>query len=652
MGNIHDESLEKKRNFSKPALDYFYQIKKILRNNYLKYDDNDINLETSLQKKSFEQTKNKQIEIINYYWKDFLYEWLEKQDMKNKKLWAKELISFLNSEFFLNEKKFQSKFFYEDFAIQTLPKIIEEYEINIIENENNILNFNTTKIRDSKKNEIELDVTENLGGSFLEMNYDDLLPDDPQIKYQKGRMLVKKYVKIFKSHLFDNNNHPIVIIISNFNKIFCKHIKNQINQIRNDFQEQKINYENYNKLFKELELKSTKDLQKFIIKMENTLKLFYTNCINFQSFENEKDELTNLITNLVFKTGKLYETFFELYSESLNKILKDLQDKLEYLKDVKPEDLGIQKQFCLDELTLRFQKEILEQKRKEKNKLNSIQEDIKENENEDENDDDEDNNNNTFDNKNINKEEEINTKINNNNLNNNIINNDNNNDINISQDDNYISGKKNNQEDLFEDAELNSIFPIRYTVTCFNKKKLLFPKLHQKLRDTIGLKNENITETINNKQIPIPYGPGINLLRSIKKFKTPFEKMMIIASISDKITECASDFWKDMEQYIKKDLLCIEADELMTIFLFIIIKSKMPELAIFAKMIKNFTTSTTRGTMIGYYYTTLEATIAYIEELKDINEVLKKKEQLLNARTSIRDSIRNSIRNSISGSKL
>ena len=646
MGNINDIKSKKIHKFSKPVQEYFYQIKKILRNNYLKYDDNDVNLETSLQKKSFEQTNTNPIEIINYNWKDFLYEWLDELINKKETFWANELKTFLNSEFFLNEKKFQSKFFYEDFAIQTLPKIIEEYEINVIESENNILNLNSNEIKDSNKNEIELDVTENLGGSFIEMNYDDLLPDDPQIKYQKGRNLVKKYVKIFKSHLFDNNDHPIVIIISNFNKIFCKHIKNEINKIRNDFQEQKINLENCNKLFVALEKKSTKELQNFIMKMENTLKLFYTNCINFQSFENEKDELTNLVTNLVFKTGKLYETFYELYNESLNKVLKDLQDKLEYLKDVKPEDLGIQKQFCLDELTLRFQKEILEQKRKEKNKLNSIQEDAKENEEENYNED----NNNTFDNNinnntfnNNNKQEEINTNINNNN---------NNNEVNISQDDNYISGKKNVNEDLFEDNELNQIFPIRYTVNSFNKKKLLFPKLHQKLRDTIGIKNENITETINNKQIPIPYGTGINLLRSIKKFKTPFEKMMIIASISDKITECASDFWKDMEKYIKKDLLCIEADELMTIFLFIIIKSKMPELAIFAKMIKNFTTSTTRGTMIGYYYTTLEATIAYIEELKDINEVLKKKEQLLNARISLRDSIRNSIRNSIRSSKL
>ena len=111
--------------------------------------------------------------------------------------------------------------------------------------------------------------------------------------------------------------------------------------------------------------------------------------------------------------------------------------------------------------------------------------------------------------------------------------------------------------------------------------------------------------------------------------------MMIIASISDEITECVNNFWNDMNKYIKSTFLNIEADELMTIFLFIIIKSGMPELTIYAKMIKNFTSSTTRGTMIGYYYTTLEASIAYIEELKDTNELVKQKEQLATARFSL-----------------
>ena len=682
MGNTHKIIKDDNIILSKSEIDYFHQIKKILRKNYKNFDDNDTNLETSLQKKSFEQTNRKETIIYNYYWKDFLYEWLEKQKLKNN-FWAK-LILILDEEYFLNENKFQSIFFYEDFAIQTIPKIIEQNNNNFNYNNNNF-NFNNNN-EISNKNEIELDVTENLGGSFLEMNNtEDLLPDDPQLKYQKGRILVKKYIKIFKKHLFEYNNHPIVVIVRNFNKIFCDFTRNKLNEIRNDFQSQKIKFEEFNKKVIELEKKLTKTLQKFIIKMENTLKLFYTNCINFSVFEHEKDELTNLITNLVFKTGKLYETIYELYNESLNKTIKDLQDKLEYLKDIKPEDLDIKKQFCLDEVTLKFQKEILEEKRKEKNKLKSIIE----NENEENENENEDNNNNNDDDDgdDLNKTDIINTNvnnknnnnyINNNNINNNNINNNKNNNINnninnnnnninnnnnninnnnntniiidntnsinssiLSQDDNYITGPKKNPSNSNFDIPPDSSFPLRYTVN-INNPRYLFPNLHKQLRDTIGITTDNITETIKNKKIPTPYQPGINLLRSIKKYKTPFEKMMIIASISDTITECASTFWKEMKNYIKKDLLCIEADELMTIFLFIIVKSKMPELAIFAKMIKHFTTSTTRGTMIGYYYTTLEATIAYIEELKDINEVIKKKEFGGGFRESIRNSIRNS----------
>jgi len=78
-----------------------------------------------------------------------------------------------------------------------------------------------------------------------------------------------------------------------------------------------------------------------------------------------------------------------------------------------------------------------------------------------------------------------------------------------------------------------------------------------------------------------------------------------------------------MEKYIKSDFLSIKGNELMTIFLYIIIKIQMSEISIFDKMIKNFTISTTKLTTIVYYYFTLESTIFYIEELTDIKEVIK-----------------------------
>ena len=120
-----------------------------------------------------------------------------------------------------------------------------------------------------------------------------------------------------------------------------------------------------------------------------------------------------------------------------------------------------------------------------------------------------------------------------------------------------------------------------------------------------------------------PYETAIQLIKQIKNFKTPFEKMMIIANISNEITDCINDFWQEMEEYIKKEYLNIEEEQIMTIFIYIIIKSGIIDIFVHCKMIKLFTTCTTKSSMIGYYYSTVEAGITYIKTLKDIDELFK-----------------------------
>jgi hypothetical protein len=104
--------------------------------------------------------------------------------------------------------------------------------------------------------------------------------------------------------------------------------------------------------------------------------------------------------------------------------------------------------------------------------------------------------------------------------------------------------------------------------------------------------------------------------------------MMIIASISTEITESVNMYWKDMEKVITSSLLNIDADELMTIFIFTILKSQMAEILIHSKFIKEFTTSTTQSTMIGYYYTTIEASLIYIMDTRDKSDLLKKEKRI------------------------
>ena len=127
------------------------------------------------------------------------------------------------------------------------------------------------------------------------------------------------------------------------------------------------------------------------------------------------------------------------------------------------------------------------------------------------------------------------------------------------------------------------------------------------------------------------YEQAIKMLKSINRYRVPFEKMILIATLASEITECVNEFWKDFENIITSSLLNIDADELMTIFIFVVIKSHMPDLLIHSKIIKEFTTSNSRSTMIGYYFTTLEASIIYILSTKDKESLRSKDGNLFNS---------------------
>ena len=125
--------------------------------------------------------------------------------------------------------------------------------------------------------------------------------------------------------------------------------------------------------------------------------------------------------------------------------------------------------------------------------------------------------------------------------------------------------------------------------------------------------NINI-DTIINKN-PIHYlTASIKKIKQLDNIKVPYVKMMKIASISSTITKNINIFWKGMEKYINPYFLNITADELIIIYLFIIIKSDYPKILIHEKLIQEFTTRTTKSTTIGYYNTTINASIEYINK--------------------------------------
>ena len=634
---------------------YFFRVNKLLRNSYINNMYNDANLNNSLELKSFKSNPTHPKNSGDISWLEYITNYIEDVKFKSNYSWCDELLFFISEQSFISETKYSSIFFYNEYLIKTIPKVL--CDDKDIDNDENIIEVDKVENAYNSKKAInleELDITANLGGSYLDLNTDDLLPEDPMIEYQKRRKLVKKYVKIFREHIYKNSEHPIMCIITGFNKIFCRYINTKLKNLENQLRKNEISVDVYNTSLTQLENEITTNLQNFIIHMHCTLKLFYSTVIDYTPFQEEKDDLFNMLITLFFKTGNLYETLYDLYNVAFSKQVQDLQDKLINLRNVKPKSLNVQVKFCLDDDTLELQKKILKEKREEKNKKEEEQEKLSQEKKKDSSKDI-----NTNANTNTNKilntsknqiketktneldlikegddeeekddedEEEINTKPKDNPHN----------------DSGYLLEKiglldDSKEENSNDNVPLFSGFSqFRNTVNSFNNKKFMFPKLHNKLRDTIAIKDDYINEAKAVGKLPVPYLSAIKLLSTLKKYKAPFEKIVIIAAISDQITESATTFWSEMEKYIKKDFLSIEVDEMMAIFLFIVIRCQMPEIIIFSKMINNFTTPNTRSFSISYNFTLLEASLEYISSLRDLKELVKDDvKQLKDARKSL-----------------
>jgi hypothetical protein len=576
----------------------------------------------------------------------------------------------LDEEYFLAENKYLSQFFFEEYGILSIPDCICKKK-----KRDRKINVNTSM----------LNVTQNLGGSFGESFNVDSEQDSAGFKYKEFRNKVKRYIMNFKEHIL-NKDHPINIVAQIFESVWVDYVNKKMQIMEQKYPE--TTEENKYSIEKDI-AELTYQFQRFVIKLQICLKLFYSRTINYSFFNEEKDELINLITTLIFRTGKIYDTMFSLYRFSLRREIHDMTIKYEKLKKITPEDLGVARQFCLDKTTLEMQEEILQkalkdcenegenEKEKENNKgayeinlsENKMEkrkittlikivedkkrripkpgqrnmEDLKVNL-------DFDDDNSDSDKMNINRNDSV--FIDNNNIigsilpklgendiyassvnvsvdnitlhkgnfnindpdedlltSNNIINTNENKDKNNPQ--NYLFGKKSGGSQ--DEYDSNVIVRDSNAV-----QKNIVPFIPEKFIGRVSYMRKN-----NDDFISYPYETAIQLLKQIRKYKTPFEKMMIIASISNEITDCINDFWGQMESYIKKDLLGIEAEQIVTIFIYIIIQSGIIDIFVHCKMIQFFTTCTTKSSTIGYYYSTVEASITFIRTLKNVDELFK-----------------------------
>jgi hypothetical protein len=536
MGNKNNIDSLSNYNISSTGKNYLKAVKKGMKILSNKLENNQNNIYKALEKKYFDKIINfRKIQSIkdlnklnNINWKNYILHYFNSRINENE--YFSNIFYDIQNESFLSENKYVSSAFFKEFELLTEPENLEIIDKNLNFNDdkeidkdeiltNNLkqityndnmkdINFSTSKINLSN-------LTVNLGGSF---NNENSINDEVGLEYKMIRNRIKAIMKIWKRHL-KNNDHPIRIVVSIYEKHFTHYIIEEKKKLK------KNEIKNFNDDIIE-------EIHKFILKCQSTLKLMYSQSFDFLCLSEEKDETINLITNCLFETGNLYDEIYNLYQIELAKNIEDYSKKIKVLENINPQNLNIPDKFCLNNLTEEY-----------KNNLKK-------------------NNNNEF----------------------------------------TLSGINNTDNNKERNEILNEINT--------NKRTSVI--------EEIEIKKEG-------------YKSAINLLKGLKHKKTPFEKMMIIATISTEIIKCVNNYWKGMEHYISSTLLNITADELMAIFIFIVIKSQMSDLLIHKKIIFDFTTKNIKQSTIGYYNITLEGAVEYIlncaiqelgfeEEFKHIND--------------------------------
>jgi len=591
---------------------YYNYMKKVLKNNYDENYSSLFNKNFGFQKNKFIQrklSKNNNAQI-NYYlnWKNYL---LEKLKSYNSKSWNYALYnSLINDEFnTINEFLYQNEIFFEEFSVLNMPKSLEKIDKNNTElNKDNVLYpFDSDEIKNCS-NDISFDMTNenrksdcgiinNIENSndkeqisyhlALDVKNESIesnLVENPKFEVKYNINQIKKYCRIILKQLKDKF-HPINIIIKKFTDIFVPYLNNKMNKHKDELDKVK------NRIIK--------DLQYFIEIMQVTLKLFYINSINYKFFVSERDEFINIISYILFnqkreKSYIFYDSIFKLFQYSNRKKSNELEQKIKKFGKLTPREAGVCQKFCLDKESELFFEEYKNNKNKkeikEKSRITNYFEKkiIIINKNDDDDD---------------------------------IIENEINIDKQIFNERKLTkpNDKKSNNTTNINNNEESSSYSFQEFAIKFNSYNENQEKLKEKLEESLNFifytvstqPSEKEKNFEKNKFNLIPYFNAIEYMKTIVNYKVPIEKLTIIALTSIAITKCVDEYWKK-EKDLPPKFLNIDADEIMSIYLYIIYNMNLPSIFTELDFIQHFTTDISKKSMVGYYYTTLRGCLDFI----------------------------------------
>ncbi|KAL4476809.1 hypothetical protein ABPG72_010646 [Tetrahymena utriculariae] len=151
---------------------------------------------------------------------------------------------------------------------------------------------------------------------------------------------------------------------------------------------------------------------------------------------------------------------------------------------------------------------------------------------------------------------------------------------------------------------------------CLNEKTLL--KLQTKMRKQNCSIND--TNTLKGYTFVPPYQRAFEHLKTISYQRSPVHKLKVIIKTQDLINECIKDFYDYFG--IDQSEMYYDADNLVGIFSYILIKSEIYDIIAHCKIIENFATKNTLNSHSGYLLITLQCCIRFISSI-DVNLLLQ-----------------------------
>ena len=606
---------------------YYKLLKKNLKKSFDNIITSEFNKSYSLQLKKFEEDKKKNNYVNegdNINWKSFL---LDKLSVENESSWKYHVYNYImNDEDIINSNfnfyYFENQIFTEQFFLLNFPQLyyrdskrkeepvlflynndeLKSYYFNRRNKHKEIefsyISFNDNEdVEDKDRDKIEEEEHLGLGDSQTLMNsefsieFDNL--DDERILFKYNTYKIREHINLIRKQL-EARGHPISKIIKKFSDFYSYKIKKEI--------ENKNIQDNISKI-ESLKKEIIKDIKDFIEIISVALKLFYSNTINYEFFINERDEFLNLICFILFKEKTFYNNLFELFNLSNIKRIENFKKKKEELKEVTPKDAGISLKFRLDDEANQLKNsnfdisedpkskvfieflEAIDVSRERYNSSISIEE--------------------------ANSEKNSLPKR-----------------VNSS----YI-GSQNPSIKTANDNKLKVKEERKKSITSYKDFSETYNNQSMSFQDKIGINlsenpsnldisNISVFQKQLNNQEQKPYEEAIKYIQTIKNYNTPLDKLTIIALTSVLITKCIDKFWKG-KKIIKKNFLNVDADELMSIYLYIVYNMDLYSIYTQLDFIKHFTGSITKQSIIGYYYTTIEGCLAFIMSAKTKEDLTK-----------------------------